>query len=548
MYKNLTNRLFILIFFVFSYLILSFTGQTVSQWVSRYNGPGNNIDEAFAVVTDAAGNIYVTGSSTGSGTNLDYATVKYNTAGQQQWAARYNGPANFIDIANAIAVDAAGNVYVTGISTGTTSFSDYATVKYNSSGQELWAVRYNGPFNGTDEAFSIAIDGSGNVYVTGESISGTNYDYATIKYNSSGQQQWAARYNGPQSSIDNAAVVRVDAAGNVYVTGSSTGSGSGLDYLTLKYNSAGQEQWAARYNGTNNADDVPSDMIIDGAGNIFVTGGSSGSTSSNDYLTVKYNNSGQEMWTARFNGTGNDNDIASGIALTVSGNIYVTGSSIGQGSATDYATVMYNSAGQQQWAVRYNGPNNTNDDAADICADSFGNSYVTGASSSGGTNTDFLTIKYSLSGQIIWEQRYNGPGNGIDAALSICLDNNNNALVTGPSQGSGSSSDFATAMYSVTTGIQSISGEIPSEFRLFDNYPNPFNPVTKIKFDLPKSSFTTLIIYDITGKTVAIPVNSSMPAGSYLIEFSGSEFSSGVYFYRLKTEGYTETKKMMLVK
>lgn len=537
-------------FFTFRILVLlcflCFSSYT--QWISRYNGPGNNIDEAFAVVTDAAGNIYVTGSSTGSGTNLDYATVKYNSAGQEQWAARYNGPASFIDIANAIAVDASGNVYVTGLSAGITSISDYATVKYNSAGQQQWAVRYNGPANGTDEAFSIAVDGSGNVYVTGQSLSGTNYDYATIKYNSAGQQQWASRYNGPQSSIDNAAVVRVDGSGNVYVTGSSTGSGSGLDYATIKYNSAGAQQWAVRYNGTNNGDDVPSSMELDAAGNIYVTGGSSGSTSSNDYLTIKYNSAGQEQWNARYNGTGNDNDVASGLAVSTAGNVYVTGSSIGQGSATDYATVMYNSSGQQQWASRYNGPNNTSDDATALAVDLSGFVYVTGSSNAGGTNLDYLTLKYNSAGQQLWEQRYNGPANGIDAALSICIDAAGNVFVTGTSQGNNSSSDYATLSYSVTTGIEPVSGEIPDTYRLYDNYPNPFNPVTTIKFDVPVQSFTSLVIYDVTGKTVRTLVNQDLSAGRYNYSFDASGLASGVYLYKIIAGDFNNVRKMVLVK
>jgi uncharacterized delta-60 repeat protein len=531
------------------FLFVNFLSVYISgQWVSRYNGPGNNIDEAFAVVSDGAGNIYVTGSSTGSGTNLDYATVKYNSAGQEQWAARYNGPANFIDIANAIAVDGSGNVYVTGLSAGITSLSDYATIKYNSAGQQQWVARYNGPANGTDEAFSIAVDGSGNVYVTGQSLSGTNYDYATIKYNSAGQPQWEARYNGPQSSIDNAAVVRVDGSGNVYVTGSSTGSGSGLDYATIKYNSAGAQLWAVRYNGTNNGDDVPSSMELDASGNIYVTGGSSGSTSSNDYLTIKYNSAGQELWNVRYNGTGNDNDVASGLAVSAAGNVYVTGSSIGQGSATDYATVMYNSLGQQQWAVRYNGPNNTSDDATAIAVDLSGFAYVTGSSNAGGTNLDYLTLKYNSAGQQMWEQRYNGPANGIDAALSICIDAAGNAIVTGTSQGSNSSSDYATVSYSVTTGIEPVSGEIPDSYRLYDNYPNPFNPATTIKFDVPVHSFTTLVIYDVTGKTVRTLVNQELSAGRYSYSFDAIGLASGVYLYKITAGDFNNVRKMVLVK
>jgi uncharacterized delta-60 repeat protein len=532
------------IFIVISFLSISLQ----AQWVSRYNGPGNSIDEAFAVTSDASGNVYVTGSSTGSGSNLDYATVKYNSSGQELWVARYNGPGNFLDVGNAIAVDGSGNVYVTGISTGSTSFSDYATVKYNSAGQEQWAARYNGPVNGTDEAFSVAVDASGNVYVTGQSLSGSNYDYATIKYNSSGVQQWAARYNGPQNSIDNAAVVRVDGSGNVFVTGSSTGSGSGLDFATVKYNSSGQEQWAARYNGTNNSDDVPSDMALDGSGNIFITGGSSSTGSSNDYVTIKYNTSGQEQWNSRYNGTGNDNDVSFSLAVSSAGNIYVTGSSIGQGSATDYATVMYNSSGQQQWATRYNGANNTSDDASSVGVDGFGNAYVTGASNSGGTNLDYLTLKYNITGQQMWEQRYNGPANGVDAALSIFVDNAGNSFVAGNSQGSGSSSDYATIRYSTTVGIDPVSSEIPDKYKLYDNYPNPFNPVTKIKFDVPAQSFTKLIVYDITGKTIGTLVNQDLNAGSYVYNFDAAGLSSGVYFYKIQAGDFNDVRKMMLVK
>jgi hypothetical protein len=529
------------------FISLSFTAILQTQWISRYNGPGNSIDEAFSVVSDISGNIYVTGSSTGSGSNLDYATIKYNSSGTEQWVVRYNGPANFIDIANAIAVDGAGNVYVTGTSSSST-LSDYATVKYNSSGQELWVARYNGPVSGTDEAFSVAVDGAGNVYVTGQSLSGTNYDYATIKYNSSGQQQWAARYNGPQNSVDNGAVVRVDAAGNVYVTGGSTGSGGGLDYATIKYNSAGQQQWAARYNGTGNSNDVASDLAVDVAGNVYVTGGSSGSGSSNDYATIKYNSSGQEQWAARYNGTGNDNDVASSLALSAAGNVYVTGSSIGSGSSSDYATLMYNNSGAAQWTMRYNGPNNTTDDATSVAVDGSGNAFVTGSSNSGGTNLDYLTLKYSISGQQVWEQRYNGPGNGIDAALSIAIDPAGSIFITGNSQGSGSSSDFATLKYANVTAIEPVGTVIPSMFKLYENYPNPFNPVTTIKFDVPKQSFARLVIYDVTGRTVSTAINEDLKPGAYEYVFDAAGIASGVYFYKISAGDFNDVKKMILLK
>ena len=139
------------------------------QWVARYNGPVNGDDYGYAIALDNSGNIYVTGSSRGPGTEFDYATVKYNSAGQQQWTARYTGPGNGFGEAQAIAVDGSGNVYVTGHSPGAGTADDYATIKYDSAGQQQWVARYNGAGNSGDEAHAIALDSSGNVYVTGQS-------------------------------------------------------------------------------------------------------------------------------------------------------------------------------------------------------------------------------------------------------------------------------------------------------------------------------------------------------------------------------------------
>ncbi|MCB0729343.1 MAG: T9SS type A sorting domain-containing protein, partial [Ignavibacteriae bacterium] len=99
-----------------------------------------------------------------------------------------------------------------------------------------------------------------------------------------------------------------------------------------------------------------------------------------------------------------------------------------------------------------------------------------------------------------------------------------------------------------TIGIQNVSTEIPDGFSLKQNYPNPFNPVTNIKFSVPKTGIVKLKVYDILGKEVAVLVDKQLNAGSYQADFNGSNFSSGVYFYKLEAEGFTEVKKMMLVK
>ncbi|PYJ00007.1 MAG: hypothetical protein DMF00_09265 [Verrucomicrobia bacterium] len=198
-------------------LFSALTATAQEIWVATYNGPANASDFGHSIAVDSPGNVYVTGWSIGTG--WDYATIKYNNSGTQQWVARYNGPGNGDDEGDFIAVDSSGNVYVAGLSTGSGTGWDYATIKYNASGVQQWVTRYNGPAGGNDAPNGMAIDAAGNVYVTGNSLGiGTGYDYATVKYNSSGTQQWVTRYNGPVNGGDYGNAIAVDSSGNVYVT------------------------------------------------------------------------------------------------------------------------------------------------------------------------------------------------------------------------------------------------------------------------------------------------------------------------------------------
>jgi len=531
-----------LIIFLFSSLQLF--SQVTQDWVSRYNGSGNGIDVGKSIAVDGSGNVYVTGESPGNGTGKDYATIKYNSSGVQQWVSIYNGTGNTEDIAISVAVDGAGNVYVTGYSWGGSSNYDYATVKYNSSGIEQWVQRYNAA-DGYDYAHSIALDGSDNVYVTGESVgSGGNFDYATIKYNSSGVQQWVGRYNGLQNGSDYANSIAVDGSGNVYVTGRVQWSGNDNDYGTLKYNTSGVLQWDHIYNGPGNDWDEAFSIAVDGSGNVYVTGYSTSSGSLSDYATLKINSSGVGQWASRYTGPGNSSDRAYSIAVDGLGNSYVTGRSFGSGSDWDYGTIKYNSSGAEQWVGRYNGLFNAEDLAYSIAVDGSGNVYVTGTSF--GIYTDYATVKYSSSGVQQWAARYNGPGNFSDNANSIALDGSGNVYVTGSSFGI--SHDYATIKYSQPIGIKPVSTEIPNGYKLSQNYPNPFNPTTKIRFALPKSSFAKLVVYDALGREMETIVNEQLNAGTYEADWSADKFSSGVYYYKIQTADFNQTKKMILIK
>jgi uncharacterized delta-60 repeat protein len=420
----------------------------LEKWVARYNGPGNESDEAHAIAVDGSGNVYVAGESVGSGTKNDYATIKYSTNGKQLWVKRYNGPGNGNDYAIAIAVDSLGNVYVTGWSMGSGTGDDCATIKYSTNGKQLWVKRYNGPGNGNDYATAIAVDGSGNVYVTGWSMgSGTGDDCATIKYSTNGKQLWVKTYNGPGNGNDYATAIAVDGSGNVYVTGTSAGSGTRDDFATIKYSANGKQLWAKRYNGPGNGDDYAIAIAVDGSGNVYVTGVSVGSGTQRDYATIKYSANGKQLWAKRYNGPGNGDDYPSAIAVDGSGNVYVTGWSIASGTNPDYATIKYSTNGKQLWVKRYNGPGNGDDYAIAIAVDGSGNVYVTGWSIASGTNPDYATIKYSTNGKQLWVKRYNGPGNGDDEGFDIAVDGSGNVYLTGMSKGSGTDYDYATIKY-----------------------------------------------------------------------------------------------------
>jgi hypothetical protein len=395
-------RLGICLMLTYFLLIPPVSAQSMEQlWVARYNGPDNSWDRANALALDGAGNVYVTGSSYGSDSNYDYATVKYDANGNQLWVARYNGPGNSYDFANALALDGAGNLYVTGSSYGSGTNYDYATVKYDANGNQLWVARYNGLANGWDVVYALALDASGNVHITGYSYgSGTDYDYATVKYDANGNQLWVARYNGPGSSYDFAQAMALDAAGNVYVTGSSYGSGTDCDYATVKYDANGNQLWVARYNGPGNGYDDAWALAVDDAGNAYVAGYSYGSGTDYDYATLKYDANGNQQWVARYNGPDNSYDFASAMALDAAGNVYVTGYSYGSGTDYDYATVKYDANGNQQWVDRYNGPGNSDDIANALALDAAGNVYVTGSSYGSGTSGDYATVNYDNKGPI----------------------------------------------------------------------------------------------------------------------------------------------------
>ena len=384
----------------FDYVTIKYDPAGVQLWKSEYNGPGNGLDEAHAITVDASGNVYVTGwSNGGAGTGYDYATVKYNSAGVQQWVARYTNTAGGTDEAWDVGVDNAGDVFVTGSSDGSGTNSAATTVGYNSAGVQQWAVRFDGAGGDIDAGYAIYVDAvTGDSYITGYTYqsAAADFDFITNKYNLAGVQQWSKRLNGPGGNYDEARSITVDASGNVYVTGYTQNAVlTDYDYQTAKYNSAGTFLWSKTYQGTGVDVDHANTVRLDPAGNVYVTGKSVGAGSAaEDMLTIKYNTGGTQLWTARYNGPSNGYDEGKALAFDAAGNVYVTGYSYSSGSNNDYTTIKYDSTGVQQWITKYNGTGNNADQAVGIAVDGIGNIFISGLSKGAGSNEDYETIKY----------------------------------------------------------------------------------------------------------------------------------------------------------
>lgn len=513
--------------------------QIPTAWTQRYNAPPDNTDESRSVAVDNSGNVFVTGYAFNNNGNLDAVTIKYNAAGILQWVKNYDRGVNDNDQGVKVTVDAAGNSYVVGTSRGASSGVDILVVKYDPAGTELWASHYNGASNSTDEGKSIGVDAAGNVFVCGyETASGFTFDMVTIKYNSSGVQQWANVYNGTASGNDEAVDLVVDGSSNVFVTGYTEISNSPLNnnYITIKYNSAGAQQWAASYNGSSNDNDYARAIALDPSGNILVTGYSFETNNWFDMLTVKYNSIGQQQWEARYNNAANRYEEAWDVTTDINGNVYVCGQSqaVGNNSTPpDFATIKYNSAGAQQWVARYDGPGNDNDRAYSIAVDDSFNVYASGVSKSL-TNEDFATVKYSPAGTQLWVVRYNGTGNLGDQSNSMVVDNGD-VYVTGNSDNA-SNTDFLTIRYSYQLiGFEELSGNTVS----MNLYPNPGVDLVTIRFESAEAlnQPLRLEVTDATGRTVTdltSPISWETNSGIFSIPVSG--FAKGVYMVRLIDE------------
>ena len=556
---------------MFAFYFFTYSAQTW-DWAKTFGG--NSYDYGQCISTDANGNSYVTGYfqspaiSFGSTvlTNTDYTNMyiaKFDASGNVVWAKEAVGGGLYYERGSGIKTDANGNSYVTGYfespsitfgsftltNNGGNSTGDFFIVKYDSSGNVVWARSAGG--TDADDGEAISLDAMGNVYVIGTFNSptitfgsttltnaGSTFvcDFFIAKYDSDGNVLWAKRAGGTDDDIGWG--IATDANGNSYVTGSFRSSsitfGSTTltnnttqyeDVFVVKYNSSGTVVWAKSYGG--NSYDSGWGISVDGSGNSYVTGyfqsptitfGSTTLTNvdntgfTRDFFIEKNDASGNPVWAK--SGGGTDYDYGFGITTDTNGNSFVIG---------DFASASF-----QLGSYTFHNHDTIN------------------------FTNDIFIAKYNSAGTILWADSYGGTN--YDGAASICRDINGDIFITGSyasnsisfgnntitNSDTNSTEEIFVAKLNPVTGIN----EIENGTNSISLYPNPTTGIFTLSYNSVRAqNFVPLqlLIYDVLGQEVYHqPINNSTQS-----TINVTQLSNGVYFYQLTNNKETYRGKFV---
>jgi len=409
-------------------MTFSTNAQIQQAWVARYNnGITNGTNQAVKMALDPAGNVYVTGFSQNASSHLGYVTIKYAPNGNQLWAARYDSTNNPSATPCGLVLDNSNSVIVTG---------NALTVKYDANGNQLWTAPYAGS--------ALAVDTSGNVCVTGFSTS-----FNTVKLSPAGTNLWLETYPSSCGAAAGQAIL-ADTNGNIYVAGSYPYyCEEGFVYyelLVIKYTADGNQLWTASQQGPISNVGIEG-AALDGAHNLYLV---ADFNPLGGYVTFMCSANGSLLFFA-YDPTGDVFSQPHGLAVDMSANVVVTGGDAYYYPNTSYGTYKLNTNGAYVWTNLYPTVPVNSSVATSIVTDQGNNVYVTGYSPGTNSGNDIVTIKYGPNGNQVWLQRYHGPGNGNDAGNAIAVDNNGNVYVTGYETTAAGGTEMVTIKYSPVT-------------------------------------------------------------------------------------------------
>ncbi len=557
--------LFCLLIIFASYLAPSALEYEV-EWTRTYNSPGNGKDYCSGIAVDTAGNVIVTGTEKRDdiGQSYNIWTRKYDSDGYEIWTSTYNSPSDGCDQATDVAVDSSGNVYVTGIEKGESYWinGDIWTRKYDPDGYAIWTSTYNSPANKSEIANAIAVDNAANIYITGYEYRddiGQNYNIWTRKYDSDGYEIWTSTHNSPGNGADRSYGIAVDNSGNVYVTGNEERNDlmQNENIWTRKYDSNGYVIWTSTYNSPTDSWETGFAISVDSSGNVYVTGGEHVSGQSYNIWTAKYNTDGDEIWKSVYNSPANGIDECYCNTVDGSGHVYFSGyeerDDLGQGN--NIITCKYDTNGYQVWLSTYNSPANSNDSSYAIAVDSIGNVYIAGGENRYdlGQGYNALIRKYKLLYNIhgTISDALGNPIRDIEVALSgnssdVTLTDGDGHYKFGVTPGGNysvapvsSTHIFTPDSASYTNVLNDEVQDFTAESTTIENllvFPNPHTGQTEYITFLGLTENRTLYIYDISGVEVFKESDFSTAYKWDMKNDSGEDVTSGVYIYRITND------------
>lgn len=362
----------------------------------------------------------------------------------EKWIYTYNGPADNADEAHAIVYGADGNIYAAGFSFDVVGDNDFTILSTDNSGNERWVYTFDGPGHLTDGAQDISFGTDANVYAAGWSHGGTgDIDLTVISVDSGGDERWAYRYNGTGNYVDNAFSIAYGLDNNIYAAGFTFTFASGVtDFIVVSLTPTGNVRWIYKYDGGGRPWNSANSIIYGPDNYIYAAGYCGGTSNDVDFCVICLDTAGNEEWIYKHNGPGNDDDEARSIIYGLDNNLYVAGYSSGSSTGTDFAVISLSTSGNENWVYRYNGSENTTDRANSIIYGPDNYLYAAGLAYNTGADSDFVVASLTPSGSERWVYTYNGPNDFTDVAHSLVYGSDSNIYAAGYSFGNGTREDF----------------------------------------------------------------------------------------------------------
>ena len=393
-----------------SFAVVQYDRNGKPKWQEQITGRGKASTKLTEAAFDGFGHVYMVGQSSGSNTKPNFAAIKYDEDGNELWSKAYNFSASSKDVPQAMAVDKQGHLFIAGSSSGAGTKDDVATVKFLNDGSLAWHRRYNGSGDSTDTANDIAIDSHGNIIVAGTSISAKNKSEITIlKYSNDGDVLWEKSYSDNDPANHQAVALALDHDDNIYITGTKSSDQTIDEIVVLKYDKTGSLQWRDYYHGSDVLNYISADIQIDDAYNIYVLGTNYGQYNSTCLVTMKYHANGQRQWVAAYERkAGYSKGNMARIHIDKSGHVYVATPYADENRNNNILTIKYSHTGEMVWTARYHysGPSGARAFPADIHVQPSGEVITLVKGSPANNRASFILVRHSNDGKVLDISQY----------------------------------------------------------------------------------------------------------------------------------------------